>query len=584
VGTFTADRPWVCGVPSIVTFTAVTKNVTSFTWDFADGTVSNTQSQTVSHTYQTPGLYKPAILVKDDKGCIASFELKVPLIVDTLQAAFSASPSLICDSALVLFTLRIVNIAADQLHLLPAYHWNFGTGNPEDTANIAAASFFYNKPGKYNVSLTVTSAGGCVRSVVKEIEVKRKTKAAITAAAETCLNDGVPFAATADGTVQKWTWQLETGVTQTGSAAASHAFSVAGDYKILLMAENEGCIDTAVHWLKVHSLPDIGLLPGKKATLCLADSLQLTAHNGVAYIWTPALAISNPLIALPRVSPVTNTTYVVQVIDGFGCRNKDSVLVQLAYPFTVALPDTGVCRGSSVQLAATGADHYKWIAGTNLSNANIGNPLASPLTSEQYKVVGYDAYGCFTDTVTATVTVHNLPAVNTISDTVLLAGNAIILQTQGSNDVVSYKWFPPLYLDCASCASPVSTPRTALTYVVTAATMYGCKARDSVTVGLRCAESAVFIPNTFTPNKDRRNDLFYPRGKGIKVVKFFRIYNRLGEMVFERRNFELNDPAQGWDGSYSGNSLANNLFTYTSEMICDAGDAFVLKGTVLLLH
>jgi gliding motility-associated-like protein len=284
------------------------------------------------------------------------------------------------------------------------------------------------------------------------------------------------------------------------------------------------------------------------------------------------------------VSPVVNTTYVVLAIDGFGCRNKDSIQVQVARPFAITLADTAVCRGSSVQLSATGANHYKWIAGASLDNANIGNPLAAPLISGQYQVVGYDAYNCFTDTAIATVTVHNLPVVNTIADTVLLAGNTLTLQTKGSADVVNYRWFPPLYLNCATCASPVSTPRTALTYTVTAATIYGCKSKDSVTIGLRCAESAVFIPNTFTPNKDRRNDLFYPRGKGIKIVKFFRIYNRLGEMVFERRNFELNDPVQGWDGSYSGNSLANSLFNYTAEMICDAGDTLMLKGTVLLLH
>jgi gliding motility-associated-like protein len=583
-GSFVADKPQVCGVPATITFTATTTDVTDLTWDFADGTLVNTQQHIISHTYQAPGAYKPAIIVKNSKGCSGSFKLLVPFVVDTLKASFTASPVVICDSGTVGFTPKVANIAADQLHLPLTWHWNFGTGNSGDTANTADPSFFYNKNGIYTVRLKVTSAAGCVEEITNTVEVRRKTKAAITGVSEICQQDIAGFTGTADGPVQQWIWDFADGATQTGSAVVSHVFAAAGDHEIRLVAENRGCRDTVGHWLKVRALPDIGIGPGRSAVLCLGSSLQLEAHNGVDYLWTPAMSISDNKIAAPLVSPVTHTTYVVQVTDAFGCRNKDSVQVQVVHPFTVAVEDAEVCRGSGVKLSAVGAASYKWISGTNLSNINIADPVVSPVITGQYQVVGYDAYECFTDTAIATVTVRNLPAVSTVADTILLAGNTITLATKASNDVIGYRWSPATYLDCVACASPVSTPRSAVSYIVTASNRYGCQAKDTVNIGLRCAESSVFIPNTFTPNKDRRNDLFYPRGKGIKVVKFFRVYNRLGETVFERRNFELNNPAEGWDGTYSGNPLSNNVFTYVSEMICDGGDTFLLKGTVLLLH
>jgi gliding motility-associated-like protein len=169
-------------------------------------------------------------------------------------------------------------------------------------------------------------------------------------------------------------------------------------------------------------------------------------------------------------------------------------------------------------------------------------------------------------------------------DTVIVIGNPVPLQATGSSDIIRWSWSPGTYLDCANCASTISLPRKHIRYEVTGYNQYGCSATASTGIRLICAATPLFIPNTFTPNKDGRNDLFYPRGKGVQLVKFFRIYNRLGEMIFERRNFALNDPAQGWDGTYLGKSLTAGVFTYSSDMICDAGEIFSVKGTIMLIH
>lgn len=584
VGSFTANKSQWCGVPATVTFSATTSDVTDFTWDLADGTLIHSKEYTITHTYDKPGAYTPAIIVKNDKGCEATFELAVPFVIDTLHVMPAKSAGIICDSGMVTFSPKVVNIGADQLQLPLTWHWNFGTGNAADTANTAAPSFFYNKTGKYFVYASVISAAGCVGEITDSVEVKDKTRGTIAGPAMICMQETASFTGTANGDTEQWSWRLGEGNATPSTKTVTHTYLQPGEYKVLLLLSNAGCTDTAVHTLTVHALPDIALQPGKTALLCLGDTLTLAAHDGVSYSWLPATAISDAAVSSPRVYPLTNTTYTVQVTDEYGCVNKDSVKVELAYPFTVSLLDTSVCRGLSVRLMASGADSYRWIEGNNLDNTTIGNPVANPSATNSYTVVGYDKEGCFTDTAKAVITVHDVPEISTIEDTVLLAGTSVPLITISSSNVSNYRWSPSRYLDCADCASPLSTPRSGISYVVTALTQFGCESKDTVNIRLRCEQSSVFIPNTFTPNKDGRNDLFYPRGKGIRLVKYFKIYNRLGELVFERMNFNVNDAAQGWNGTFNGNAINNSIFNYVTEMVCDGGDTFLYKGTVQLMH
>jgi gliding motility-associated-like protein len=77
---------------------------------------------------------------------------------------------------------------------------------------------------------------------------------------------------------------------------------------------------------------------------------------------------------------------------------------------------------------------------------------------------------------------------------------------------------------------------------------YWCQAYDTIKIKVFCASSQVFVPNAFTPDGDGLNDILMVRGIGIVTVKSFRIFNRWGELVFERSNFPPNDPTYGSDG------------------------------------
>jgi gliding motility-associated-like protein len=91
------------------------------------------------------------------------------------------------------------------------------------------------------------------------------------------------------------------------------------------------------------------------------------------------------------------------------------------------------------------------------------------------------------------------------------------------------------------------------------------------------------MPNTFSPNGDGSNDVFYPRGRGLFSVRVLRIFNRWGEVVFEKRGFQVNDETQGWNGKYKGNQAPPDVYVYQVEVFCDNGDIIKLEENVALI-
>jgi gliding motility-associated-like protein len=278
--------------------------------------------------------------------------------------------------------------------------------------------------------------------------------------------------------------------------------------------------------------------------------------------------------------------YVVTVTNQFGCTNKDSVDITVAKPFKITAPaDTSVCSGSNIQLRANGASSYRWINyTTGLSNTTISNPSAILSANARYTVVGYDIYGCFSDTANINVTVRPLPSVSAGPDVVVLANTEQQLQAIGSNDVTQWNWSPPDYLNCTNCAAPVTKPKSKINYVVTVKNQYGCAASDTKQIKLQCSQGFVYIPNTFTPNRDGKNDVFYVKGRGVGMIKSMKIFNRWGEMVFENKNFAIDDRSAGWNGYFKGVPAPIGSYVYFAEMQCEGEQPFSMKGTVTVVY
>ncbi len=228
---------------------------------------------------------------------------------------------------------------------------------------------------------------------------------------------------------------------------------------------------------------------------------------------------------------------------------------------------------SSIGLASSGSG--------NISSFKAINAGSSPVIATI--MVTPIAKGCTGLPRSATIIVDPNPTVDLGTTLFLSTGTVTNLNATILNGpITNWAWTPATGLSCTNCPSPVLTVTNDINYNVTVTNIYGCKASDNITINTFCKNSQVFVPNAFTPDGDGLNDILMVRGKGIFVTSF-RIFNRWGEMVFQKTNFNPNDKQYGWDGRVRGIPATPDVFVFTAEVVCDNGIKYTYKGNATLL-
>ena len=223
------------------------------------------------------------------------------------------------------------------------------------------------------------------------------------------------------------------------------------------------------------------------------------------------------------------------------------------------------------------------------SNGATSNQQVPPL--QQFKTAGTfttqaiatNTSGC-TDTATQSLLINPLPTVTIASPQITPLGTPVLLPATYTNNIDTYAWTPATGLSCTDCPQPIASPKFNTLYKVLVTDENGCKATGKVQVIVLCQNSLVFVPNTFSPNGDGSNDVFYVRGKGLNRVKSLRIFNRWGETIFEKQNFAANDASVGWDGTFRGKKLSADVYVYQVEVFCDNSEVIRFDGSITLLN
>ncbi|MBS1629064.1 MAG: PKD domain-containing protein [Bacteroidetes bacterium] len=392
-----------------------------------------------------------------------------------------------------------------------------------------------------------------------------------------CQLTNVQLAAT--GAVS-YSWSPATGLSCTNCSNPVASPTKPTTYVVTGTGAN-GCVNADTVAVAIYPQPPVNA--GPDFTICSGQSTQLQASGAVDYSWTPASSLSCTNCPNPLATPAITTTYSVVGRDAHGCVDSDAVAITVIQrgPVTVS-PGGEVCEGESVALLATGGDQYEWFPMDGLSCSTCPNPNASPKQSVTYHV-SIRQGTCFADTLSTDVIIHPLPTIDAGPDLSMVLGNNVQIKTSGT-DIATYKWSPVEGLSCTTCASPFASPTRDMVYVVEVASDFGCKAQDEVAIKVMCDGSQIWLPNTFTPNADGENDRFYPHAKGILVVSRFRIYDRWGELVFDRTNMPVNDKNAGWDGTFKGQPLKPDVFVWVMDANCTNGEHTQSKGDISLIR
>lgn len=573
---FTMDDTIAVCPPLIVNFTNTSTGAVRYNWSFGTGATSTIQNP--SNTYTQPKVYTVRLIATNAAGCSDTVYGRVRIL--GYDGTLTYTPLTGCAPLTVQFQANNVDGVA-------GFIYDFGDGTTAASTNNKI-SHTYTKPGPHIPKITLTDNLGCYVT---------------SAGLDTIKVDGVnagftfsPFPACGKGTVQfidtskgvysalnPPSWKFHDGSSST-QASPSKTYNAPGSYKVTLYQSTvTGCLDTLNGQIVFHPIPQVRANPDD-STVCLGDSAWLQASGANFYTWTPSTNLSCPTCNGSFAYPQTETVFYVTGTDSNGCKNTDSVRVRIRTKTDATVgPGDEICSGQAYQLSATGGDRYEWTPATGLDNPHIANPKASPETTQHYTLVSRLG-SCIPDTDYVQLIVHPTPTVDAGKDQSLIAGNEVKLNATATGIITSWYWTPPDGLSCVECTSPIATPKHTTVYVITVSTEFDCQAVDSVVVRVQCDNSQVYIPNTFTPEGNGVNDVFYPRGKGLEIIQRFRIYDRWGQVVFERTNMQVDDRNAGWDGRKDGRLLSPDVYVYTVEAICDNGEPIRWQGDVLLLR
>ncbi|MDB5191300.1 MAG: hypothetical protein JWQ96_863 [Segetibacter sp.] len=575
-GTFSYSPLAGCA-PAQVSFTATTTGATAFVWDFGDGNSLSTNDSLVTHTFTSQGRFQPTILLKDPRGCVVPYSGNEVIVIEKLSPHFRASSTTFCDSGTVMFTDSTIAVAS------ASHQWYFGDGG---TSGVPSPVHKYGTPGNYSVKLVVNSSLGCSDSIIYTnlIKVVASPKPAIIANNTSC-SDTVSFSGqivSDTSSIKSWRWTFGNGQSSQLQTPPVQTFAPGSYSNTLTVTNSSGCSTITTKNLQVFKKAVV--LANNDTTICAGSSLQLFAIGASTYLWQ-GNALSCTTCNNPVASPVDNSFYYVTAQSADGCEAKDSVAVKVIKAFSLsATPDYKVCKDARVQLSASGAPAYTWLPATGLNDVKVSNPFFKATSDIVYQVIGFDSLGCFADTTIVNIDVVDPPTVELGPDVILSVGTVHTFVPKVSNDVTGFSWTPASNLSCSTCPNPVLNSRENATYSLKVSNATGCSAADSVRVIVSCGGSSVFVPNTFSPNGDGSNDVFYVRGKGIYSVQYLRIFNRWGEVIFDKKNLTVNDPSSGWNGTINGRPSDPGVYTYFMEVICNNNQLLKYVGNINLIQ
>lgn len=340
----------------------------------------------------------------------------------------------------------------------------------------------------------------------------------------------------------------------------------------------------------VADIPQYSSLPNTYIVECRSLNVKFDniSNGGFAYHWdfgVPGTNTDTSNDFSPTFTYPDTGTYVVKLVvnPGSTCRDSIERFVRVYPVFKPEFDFSGLaCPGAPIRFtdkstSTYGAvDFWKWDFGDGRFETKQ-NPVHNYLEGGDFEVrlVSGTSLGC-QDTVTKEVRIDRFrPFAG--NDTIIVRGESLFFSATGGNQ---YQWKPASYLNNPNIPNPVGTypDITTIVYTVDVASEAGCKGQDDIRVQV-VGQAALTVPTAFTPNGDGLNDFIAPIAIGFSQLKYFRIFNRFGEMVFETKSF-----GEGWDGYLRGRTAEIGTYYWVMSTLDRYGKEEISKGDFTLLR
>ena len=586
VADFSADT-LSCQGAAVKFLDASSGNNLSYAWDFGDGNTSTLQSP--SHVYSGPdSTYSISLAVTDASGCVDTLKKLSYIKIKRPKPAFTAVDTVsICPPLETKFTF----LGQDY----ESYYWDFGD---DSKSTQLSPSHFYNDYGVYRPKLVLVGYGGCLDSVSQTVNVYNPGDVQINySPLDACNQLAVDFSIISPPNT---TFNFYYGDGKMDTSQQKQ-------FQYLYNSPN-------FYYPELHLMDKLNcIIPiAGRNTIKILGALPNFAKDRKEFCDTGVVTFTNYTIANdPIVSQVwdfddgTTTTDLHPVhnfVGGDSYEVKLTVTTQAGCVKDIidtirvyTTPDVGifsddlVCINTPILFQGTLVKPdtlitWRWNFGNGQSSATQQLPVVyNQAGTFNVSLEAANKLGC-KDTISKRVVVAPLPVITMGPDPVIPVGTGIRLPVSYGPLTRIYNWTPTRNLDCPTCPVPFANPKFTTRYQVSVTDSNGCVASSQVTVNVVCNDKNYFVPNTFSPNGDGVNDIFYPRGSSIDRIQSVRIFNRWGQLVFEKRNTMANNMADGWNGTYKGQPALPDTYVFIIEYICDNAEIIPVKGNVTLVR
>ena len=561
-------------------------NQSTLEWNFGDG-ISSLQTGTQIHNFPDTGTFNTSISVTDSiTGCIDLYSTNIY----TANAVLVNPDSSICKNTSTTFNIRQNYNNPNALYLWDVIGVISGPGKNVPLSIKAGIH------GQFNNNSVIINNGPqyCPDTInLKNNIIVRGPLLNFTIPAEICLSNtlniinlSIPFFSS--DTINDWKWNYGiNGQLSDKFQPLPYTYPYWGLFNVKLSAMDiNGCRDSIVKPVKIHDVPFLRSITNVDQ-ICAGQPATLTAFHNDPILWAPGSTILCNTCDTIIVKPLETTTYHIMATGRFNCNTKDSIVIFVREPFNAesAKNQNYICKNEHIKLDVRPINKkIIWTPSTGLSDSTISNPIASPKQSTTYTATLTDSVGCFNSSTSVNVNVKSSPTVDAGPNKTYPFLSNFTLMPAYSNNVRSFNWEPATLLSCNNCAEPIGSAKYTQTYTLTVQSDSGCVSKDIVTIFVECKGANILLPTAFTPNRDNLNDNFYPLTRGIKKISRFAIYNRQGQLVFERKDFLPNTNQSGWDGKIQGMPQESGAFVYTVEAFCETGETIYSKGSFLLIR
>ncbi len=341
-----------------------------------------------------------------------------------------------------------------------------------------------------------------------------------------------------------------------------------------------GCVDT--FYARLADTLSVTAYAGPDMLSCNGQPVALghIPKPGLSYSWHPADGLSDPGAANPFAAPGNTTSYVLTTAsNGGGCVVKDTVTVKTSVIDNRLQLDGSdrFCSDSddSAVLRVLPTAQIQWFRDDKMIGLANHAQYRAHQSGAYYALLQNDD-GCSISTPIKDILIDDPRAGIQYPVEYAIRGLPLELKARPFGDKVL--WSPGTWLNTQTSYTPQFTGNTDQLYTIEIRTRGNCLTVDTVLVKT-IEKVEIHVPNAFTPNSDGRNDFLRPVIMGIRELRYFRVFNRWGKLLFDTK---ADQP--GWDGSINGVLQPTQTVVWMAEGIGLDGAIHRRKGTAILLR